>query len=63
MATDKLSEGIRKFADDIVKLEALIERKLGEIQWYKKNNKINSLSPILADRSSGIFYRFVHAFI
>lgn len=31
MATEKLSEGIRKFADDIVKLEALIERKLSEL--------------------------------
>eukprot|EP00743_Colponemidia_sp_Colp-15_P000296 GILK01000345.1.p1 GENE.GILK01000345.1~~GILK01000345.1.p1 ORF type:complete len:346 (+),score=82.25 GILK01000345.1:45-1040(+) len=28
MATDKLAEGIRKFAEDIVKLEALIQKKL-----------------------------------
>jgi transaldolase len=30
MASEKLSDGIRKFADDIEKLEVLIERKLNE---------------------------------
>jgi transaldolase len=29
MATDKTSEGIRKFAADVVKLEKLVESKLG----------------------------------
>ena len=29
MATEKLSEGIRKFAADIVKLEKMIEKKIG----------------------------------
>jgi transaldolase len=28
MATEKLSEGIRKFAEDLIKLEKLIESKL-----------------------------------
>lgn len=32
MATEKLGEGIRKFADDIIKLEALIEHKLNELK-------------------------------
>ncbi len=30
MATEKLSEGIRKFSEDIEKLEVLIDHKLSE---------------------------------
>jgi transaldolase len=29
MGTEKLAEGIRKFTEDIIKLEALIAKKLG----------------------------------
>ena len=29
MATEKLSEGIRNFAKDIVKLEAILQQKMG----------------------------------
>ena len=33
MATDKLSDGIRKFATDAVKLESFISAKLNA--WYR----------------------------
>lgn len=33
MATEKLAEGIRKFAEDSGKLEALIEQKIKNAKW------------------------------
>ena len=34
MATDKLSEGIRKFAADAIKLEGIIKERLAAWMWY-----------------------------